>query len=286
MKPTQPSKVPYDLVPGVLRHLHPVDDYFTLCACAIVCVDWKDIAQRRLFYQFFLIGQPAPHHFSLCLQFIENHPHLWRHIRCLVFRQFRRGRPAELLTATSSILTMSDILAATRLVPSLRELHIQSTRFIGDDAERILIPSGTALYIDSVQCVAPRTQPLSLLSLNARWGHVTIADILWYPGVVVKHPPILCAKDVTFRFPSTIRESKAFSSHLPHLDDVKSLAIEECGHWLLDDIDRMLHECATTLISLRVVMNSTQEGTQPVQSTYLDLHLYSGSRRLVEHSSS
>lgn len=61
---------------------------------------------------------------------------------------------------------MSDVLAAARIVPNLQELHIVSSRFIGDDAEQLILPSGIALYLDSVQCVAPRTQPLSLLSLN------------------------------------------------------------------------------------------------------------------------
>lgn len=156
---------------------------------------------------------------------------------------------------------MSDVLAAARIVPNLQELHIVSSRFIGDDAEQLILPSGIALYLDSVQCVAPRTQPLSLLSLNRHWDHVTIADLLWYPGVVVKRPPILRATSVKVRFPSTVRESKAFSSHLPHLAEVQCLHIQDGGHWLLRDIDRMLQECITTLTSLRFVMNTTQEGT-------------------------
>lgn len=266
--PTMPTTLPFDVVPSILRHLNSIDDYFTLCSCATVRKEWTDVAQRRLFYQFFVIGQGAPAHFNLCLQFIRTHPHLAHNIRCLIFRQYRSGRPDAPVVPSASILTMSDVLAGIRLVPAIRELHIISARFIGDIVEGVSSLTLTTLHIENVQCIAPRTQPLHLLALNDRWEHVTIADTEWYPRAVVKSPPVR-ATSVHLTFPSSMRESKEFASQISRLEGVERLMLQDGGHWLSRDIDRMFDQCASTLQSIQLTVNSTQEGEHSICVTYL-----------------
>lgn len=254
-----PAALPFDVIPPILRQLHPIDDYSTLCACSVVRKEWIDTAQSRLFYQFFVIGQSAPAHFTLCLQFLRTHPHLTRHIRSLIFRQYRSGRPDTPVIPSASILTMPDILTGVQLVPTLQELHIISARFMGDIVERVALPTLTTLHIECVQCVAPRTQPLSLLALRDHWEHVTVADTQWYPRAVITSPPV-CATTVQLVFPSSVPEAKEFAAHMSRLEGVVNLVVKEGGHWLARDIDRIFHQCASTLQSIQVAVNSTQEG--------------------------
>lgn len=278
-----PPFLPLDVILLSLGFLSPVVDYRTLCACSLVCRDWRLVAQALLFRHTVIKGEYSPVHFHRSIERFEDEKKFGRYVRKLEIVGKSKHVLGLVPLASFPTLAGSDVMRLVQQMPLLEELIVKGTIWVGDYVTGVSHSRLRTLRIEQVQCMGPRSNPLALTSYAHRWQELALDDIRWHDIRFLSPPANTYARSFMVTLPESVLDVAQFVDRMPVVENTRVLTMNRVLSYGSRIINRIADSSKDDLEEIHLAFALEEEGTWLLYareySSYLLLYSWS-SRRL------